>query len=593
MLETLLHIGKTLRDAGRMRHHRYIKPAPLSDEKSQVVYLSLPVKDDYEFDFDNITEITDETVQRNKLFYLTFKSSETDNAVKYIFGDILYGIDNKGKVLGYYKMKSGKSGFYGQSSFTRGQEDVKIFSGTVIEKFRKSFEKYLDIIESLLIERGQGRQVFLHFDFSGKHWYEFELEMQAINQALLDYFVEEQNGSYILRNFLYKTLIAGDSQTPDFNNSNAFKTKVFKSPDEVMDLIYAIDYSKAASISERDIKIVVLPKGDEITDKHIESFFERSTGLENNAAAERNVNEANKSMEAGSLLDSLFETVLVNVAGGITQFDFVFSQRGERGLDTDMLELSGIERSFLAELSERVKEVREPLREERDRFFPKRPKQFAFLDIRRSFLNILGDVTTDKKKYQSHLFKVLPQIYSGTYYQDNVLLPAFIEKVEFNTRDPERKISASLLFNLLKYDYYFLIKLRNTKGDNPVEEMKNSKSYQAGLLLGRMAQPLDRKIASFEKNYVGLLSRRISDKQGLVKLANFVNEKLAIHDVAYPNLKQAFVKLANLVADMSEREYRKNYCAFGFFEGYFGRNEEAVKPAQALTADAPSDNDSQ
>ncbi|MDT5062085.1 MAG: hypothetical protein QOH63_2544 [Acidobacteriota bacterium] len=585
MLETLLHIGKILRDAGRMRHHRYIKPAPLSEPKSPVVYLSLPVKDDYEFDFENMSEITDENVQRNKLFYLTFKSSETDNAVKYLFGDILYGTDSKGKVLGYYKMKSEKAGFYGQSSFTRGQEDVKNFSGTIIEGFSKSFEKHLDEIESLLQEHGQGQQVFLHFDFSGKHWYEFKPELQLINQVLLGYFVEEQNGFCILRNFLYKTLIAGTSHTPGFSHNNAFKTKLFGSQDEIMDLIYAIDYSKSALISERDIKIVVLPKGDEITDKNIESFFERSSALENYGAAERNINEANRQVETSSLLDSLFEPVLTNVAGNITQFDFVFSQRGERGLDTDMLELSGVERSFLTELSERVKEIREPLREERDRLYPKRPKQFVFLDIRKAFLNILGDVTTDKKKYQSHLFKVLPQIYSGTYYRDAVLLPAFIEKTEYNIRNGTPD------YNLLKYDYYFLVGLRNTNGDNAMDEMKHSKSYQAGLLLGKMAQPLDRKIASFEKNYVGLLSRRISDKQGLVKFANFVNEKLAIHDVAYPNLKQASVELAELVAGISDRDYRKNYCAFGFFEGYFGRNQDAAKPdTQAGVTEATVNN---
>jgi hypothetical protein len=584
MLETLLQIGKTLRDARRMKHHRYIKPAPLLEPKSPVVYLSLPVTGDYEFDFDNISEITDENVQRNKLFYLTFKSSETDNAVKYIFGDILYGTDNKGKVLGYYKLKSGKSGFYGQSSFTRGQEDVKAFNGTIIEKFRKSFAKHLHTIESLLKERGQGRQVFLHFDLGGKHWYQFEPELQAVNQVLLDYFAEQQSGFWSLRNFIYKTLIAGDSQTPAFNNKNAYKTKVFESQDQVMDLIYAIDYSKAALISERDIKIVVLPKGNELTANHIESFFDRSSGIASNEAAERQVNEANKPLEADNLFDSLFKPVLVNVAGNITQFDFVFSQRGERGLDTDMIELSGIERSFLAELSERIKEIREPLREERDALFTKPQNQPAFLDIRKSFLNILGDVTTDKKKYQSHLFKVLPQIYSGTYYRDDVLLPAFIQKTEYNIRNDTPD------YNLLKYDYYFLARLRNGNGDDPMDEMKSSKSYQAGLLLGSMAQPLDRKIASFEKNYVGLLSRRISDKQGLVKFANFINEKLAIHDVAYPNLKQASVKLAELVADISDGEYRKNYCAFGFFEGYFGRYEEAAKSDMQSDAQANANN---
>ena len=108
-----------------------------------------------------------------------------------------------------------------------------------------------------------------------------------------------------------------------------------------------------------------------------------------------------------------------------------------------------------------------------------------------------------------------------------------------------------------------------------MDEMQNSTSYKAGLLLGQLAQPLDRKIASFEKNFVGLLTRRIADKAGLVKLKTFIDEKLAIHDVAYPNLKAASVKLARLVSEIPDSAYNKNHCAFGFFESYF-----AYKPKQ-------------
>ena len=120
-----------------------------------------------------------------------------------------------------------------------------------------------------------------------------------------------------------------------------------------------------------------------------------------------------------------------------------------------------------------------------------------------------------------------------------------------------------------------------------MEEMKTSDSYKAGLLLGKMAKAIGRgrepKIRSFEKNYVGLLSRRISDKQGLINLTNFINEKLAIHNVAYTELKQASVSLAQLVGEMSAKEYRKNYCAFGFFESYFGyqENEDKVQNTES------------
>ena len=274
--------------------------------------------------------------------------------------------------------------------------------------------------------------------------------------------------------------------------------------------------------------------------------------------------------------DTIFSPVVKEIAINVTQFDFIFSKRGEKGKDDDLLEISGIERSFLDRLNQEIKKVKNSeLLQERRKLYPTKNKQFWGYDIRRSFLNILGDVTSDKKKYQSHLFKVLPQIYSGNYYRDDVILPAFIEKVEYNIRNTETGKNAD--YNLLKYDYYFLVLIRNNNGGklmDDVNEMKNSDSYKAGLLLGRMAQPLRKQINSFEKNYVGLLSRRIADKQGFVKFMNFINEKLIIHDVAYRNLRETSVDLAQIVNQLNDKNYRKNFCAFGFFEGYFTFNKQ-------------------
>jgi hypothetical protein len=185
------------------------------------------------------------------------------------------------------------------------------------------------------------------------------------------------------------------------------------------------------------------------------------------------------------------------------------------------------------------------------------------LDIRRSLYNILADTTKAKKKYQNHLFRVLPQIYTGIYKRDPILLPCFVEKTEYNIR------SGFSDYNLMKYDYYFLINIQNSNEGDTMENMLNSTSYKAGLLLGKLAQPLDYKIASFEKNYVGLLSRRIVDRQGLIKFVNFIDEKLTIHDVAYPNLKESSVALAKIIIEIKDTDYNKNYCAFGFFESYF------------------------
>ncbi|MEW6735949.1 MAG: hypothetical protein AB1489_31940, partial [Acidobacteriota bacterium] len=351
-------------------------------------------------------------------------------------------------------------------------------------------------------------------------------------------------------------------QFPQFNSNNLYKTRTFKDQDEVMDLLYAIDYSQRPVIRERDIKIIVLPKGNNLSASDIEDFFENRSPT-TQAEEEVKLTEINKLNLSTNLLDSLFEPIIEDIAENIIQFDFIFSKANSSGPDVDLVELSGLERSFLANLSHRVQCIRYPLQEERESLYPHRPKEFEYLDIKKAFFNILGDVTKDKKKYQNHLFKVLPQIYTGTYYRDDVLLPAFIEKTEYNIRQNRSN------FNLLKFDYFFLTQLLNSNGDRLMEEMKNSQSYQVGLLLGKMARPLDRKINSFEKNYVGLLSRRISDQEGLIKLANFINEKLAIHNVAYLNLKQAFVQLARIISEMPAKDYHKSYCAFGFFESYY------------------------
>ncbi len=137
MLDTLLQIGKTFREAGKdgLKHHRYIKPAPVADNKTKITFLSLPVTEDFRFDFDGIKEIPEN--ERSLLFYPTFKTSDADGLVKYLFGDIYYGSNKDGKELGYYRMGDPKikaKGFQ-VSSFFRCEEDAKFFEKSdVIEK---------------------------------------------------------------------------------------------------------------------------------------------------------------------------------------------------------------------------------------------------------------------------------------------------------------------------------------------------------------------------------------------------------------------------------------------------------------------------
>ena len=127
---------------------------------------------------------------------------------------------------------------------------------------------------------------------------------------------------------------------------------------------------------------------------------------------------------------------------GRLQFDCIFSKAGGTKPDIDMVEIAGIERSRLAELSRRVSQVRDKVQRDRTAFFlqlyGKPPKKDPpRITITGSFLKILGDPTRDKKKYQSHLFHVIPQIFNDNYVNDPVLLPAFIEKTEF--RNSQRR----------------------------------------------------------------------------------------------------------------------------------------------------------
>jgi hypothetical protein len=577
MLDTLLQIGKTLRESGRLRHHRYIKAAPKVEKtktgsiKTDVVYLVLPVREDFMFDFDNLeTDFHNENLIPD-FYYLGYKSSDADSLMKYIWGDISYGIDKKGKEQGYYRMDNpAVKNAFGLSSFTRGIEDAKTFNGTLIEKFRQSFADNREQIENLLKENSKEKFCYLHFDFHGdyKHWYQFEKELEKVNDKFLTEFVgEKQNGSIVLRKGLYKTLASPEKNLPfpNFSAANIYKTRTFESNEQVLDLIYAINYSTKPVVRERDIKVIILPKGDNLEATDIEQFFERRRFVDEENAEEILTEQNNFESET----DEFFLPIIAeDVADSIVEFDFIFSKAGGMtSPDVDMIELAGIKRSLLAELSTRIDEIRFKVHSDREKIVGKSDK-IKPLSIKQSFLNILGDVTKDKKKYQSHLLKVLPQIYAGNYYKDRVLLAAFIEKTEYNIRNEKTN------FNFLKFDYEFLVRLRNKTGEKTMEEMKNSNSYKAGKLLGSLAQPVSWEIKSFEKNYVGFLSRRISDMQGLIGFANFINEKLAIHERAYPSLKEKYGELAGLLGELNQREYHRDYCAFGFFEGYFEKFEK-------------------
>ena len=268
----------------------------------------------------------------------------------------------------------------------------------------------------------------------------------------------------------------------------------------------------------------------------------------------------------------------------IAQFDFVFSISGGTKADIDLIELAGLERSKLTQIRDRIAKIKNSVEAEREAFLlrlygkpPKKP--LDRLSVTRSFLNILSNKTSKEKKYQSHLYKVLPQIYTESYFHDPILLSAFIERTEANIRSDAEN------FNLLKFDFYFLTRIQNYKGDHLVEIQK-SPSYQLGLLLGSMARGLRTKINSFDKNYAGLLSRRIGTLDDVIGLQNEFNQKLIMHDRAGWSFTFSNT-LTNAIKNF-DGPYHKDECAFGFFESYFAprkadddKDDTALTPAEA------------
>jgi hypothetical protein len=121
----------------------------------------------------------------------------------------------------------------------------------------------------------------------------------------------------------------------------------------------------------------------------------------------------------------------------------------------------------------------------------------------------------------------------------------------------------------------------------------DSESYQAGLLLGDMAKAFaawrnDCPIKSFEKNYVGNLTRRIITVPDVCKLKTDIEQKLIHHDKMKFYYKQSD-KLSQKLKEI-EGNYHKEEFAFGFMESYFkffstGGSEESLDKNNEILTD--------
>ena len=578
MLDTVLEIGKTLRASPEgLKHHRYIKKAPVYDAKlNPVKFWAVPTQLDGTFNFENIKPLNDENLQQN-LLYLNYKQSDADSSKPYIYGDLYRTITKTGEDGNFRLGDPGKKSWVALNSFQRA-EAMEPIATERVRRFRNSFRKQITAIEQFLRDNPNA---YVHFDIAGHRWTDLE-EMAYLNESIVQTFFDKTPYGYVIGVFLFKTLATGSSRTPGFNASREYRNRVFRTESEALDLLYGINYASRSAIRKNDFKVIVLPRGEGLEAKQIERFFDRRGSSEPDAEVEDAETSlqtnAQANVAAAATEDDEFflfaDDDTDNGSKPILQYDCIFSKAGGTKPDIDMVEIAGITRSKIAEISSVVREVRQEVEKERDAFFlrlySKETKKFP-LTIAGAFLKIINDPSKKKSKYQSHLFRVMPEIFNGSYYQDPILLPALIEKTEMSIRNGDL-----FFFNDAKFTFEFLCKIQ-VPGREYLMKIKESTSYQAGSLLGRLAKPLgagkDAAINSFEKNYVGLLSRRIATPAAVTALIVDINQKLAIHNLANETVRDTATELAGMISNFADRtsEYNKDNFALGFFESYFGR----------------------
>jgi hypothetical protein len=423
--------------------------------------------------------------------------------------------------------------------------------------------------------------VFIHFKFSKDgnklNWYQFDTTFDCIKEKLNSEVTNLTRQGLVPSKSIYRTLCSGndknDIQFPSFGIDNSFKSFAFKDKQQFEDFLYTgrILNKPFRRLKYTDINVYVYPvafKGEEISANDYDDFF------------------FDKKDESHLEYDPIFSILDNDGLTRFNRFDFVFSDN--RGNTTnDLIELSGIEKSTLRTVKGRIESIAKEINLERKTELSS-VSEFNKLQIEISFRNIIGNTIVDNNgrivykpnaRYESHLLKVLPLIYNSNYYNDDFLLPSFIRVSEYIVRNIEKNY---IWYNYadLKYHLKFLIKIQNTKNDKFME-ITSSESYQIGFMLGGLARNLSQEINSFEKNYVGNLTRRIGNMTDFIKLKNEIEQKLIMHDKAKYTFQTSY-DLTQKVKEFNSR-YDKEECAFGFMECYFKPLPKKVEASSSET----------
>ena len=628
-LDTVLKIGNILRNSKeKMSFSNAIVSCPKDKDGCWPFCLSLPVDKDFNIIFDKVLEVPEN--RRNSLYYLMYKTSTSDTVCRYIYGDIYYsfkgtlgknGSINKPVEGGNYRLVESPSSFdkgtatcneicslsgfspegideFQQIRTGLAKEQILIerilkYAPAIIKYFENenvsSFKEYIENednlknicctinkennkkkLEKLSEVKGEeellqlnSASIFLHFSYEDgngdeKCWYDFSNILELVIRKMHNEYVDTNKEGLVLKKSRWPTICSGDKkndiQFPNFDLENRYKTRAF-TESEIEDLFYGVTYAanNGKNFSDSNYKLIVLPCGDNLKAEDLKLFQEKR----NEPAI----------VSANDYKDDLISSILED-SSTFTSFDFIFARKERtKPDDTYLMEISNITRSNLNRVTSRICKKAYQVYARRN----KEIKVDMSLSICcKSFSNLLGNVQLDatgkvkiaaSKKYESHILKVLPLIYKGDYYNDPSLLHSFVTNVESATRIGD----GSFWCKILKYDLMFILSIQNNK-QNKYMEITNSASFKLGFKIGKMAKPLKKAIGSFEKNYVGLLSRRVSTKDDCIGFVTDISQKLVMHDGMWATM---CAEVCDDLANLSESEYDKDELSFGFLDGYF------------------------
>lgn len=414
----------------------------------------------------------------------------------------------------------------------------------------------LSALEQRTLLEFRTHSVFIHFAFpESKSWYDEDTMFWDVIESLdKEILIEQGENQCVMKTSLYRTLCSGndknDIQFPNFQFSNSYKSFGFVGKDNFYDFLYTRKITDKPRYRIGNLYIYVYPRTyqcDDISVENYEAFF-----LDG---------ESETNLFSMSWLDDVEPEIF-------SAFDFVISER--RGqVEVNLIEISGIGYSRLVAIRNRIRDIEYNISKEKER-----ESFYTQLRFQKSLGDIFGSITykeqkdgsikpsfsTDTNDFRTHFLKVVPLIYKECYYSDSMLLPKTIEKIEFSLRAGVGKY----IYERLKYDLKLLYSIQNNQ-INKFMKMCESKSYLLGVKIGKMTRPL-KIINSFEKSYVGLISRYITTKDDCVNFVNVILQKLILHDKVY---RTRCAEICSELAELTDNEYNKDYVAFGFFEGYF------------------------